>query len=78
MAFSGSYYSIGPHPWLSSKIYEDQQEKYGQFYTVLSAVPIWFPGGGTDIDDQPGNLRVQRELRDVSGVGGIKGQAVLE
>jgi hypothetical protein len=68
---SGSYYYIVPYPWLSSEIYQNQQEKYGQFYTVLSASVIRFPRGGTDIDDQPGNVRVQRELRDVSGVGGI-------
>jgi len=68
---SGSYYSVMFCPWLSSEIYQDQREKYGQFYTALSASPIWFPRGGTDIDDQPRNLRVQRELWDVSSVGGI-------
>jgi len=26
---SGSYYYIVPYPWLSSEIYQDQQEKYG-------------------------------------------------
>jgi hypothetical protein len=40
------------------------------FTLLRQPVPSDFLGGGTDFDDQPGHLHVQRELWDVSGVGG--------